>query len=192
MIKEIWKDIKDYSNYQVSNYGNIKSKKRLVNTVYNAKRGINERILKPNINTNGYYVVTLYNNDGKSNPKSIHRLVAEAFIDNYNNYHVINHKDGNKLNNCVDNLEFCTQSHNVKESYRLGMATPQLTGLGKFGIKNKKSRKIKQIDMVTNETLNIFYGVSEAERETNINFRNIDMCLKNKRKSAGGYKWELC
>lgn len=192
MIKEIWKDIKDYSNYQVSNYGNIKSKKRLVNTVYNSKRGIKERILKPNINTNGYYVVTLYNKDGKSNPKLIHRLVAETFIDNYYNYPVINHKDGNKLNNCVDNLEFCTQSHNVKESYRLGLETPQLTGLGKFGIKNKKSRKIKQIDMITNEILNIFYGVSEAERETNINFRNIDMCLKNKRKSAGGYKWELC
>ena len=60
------------------------------------------------------------------------------------------------------------------------------------GIKNKKARKIKQIDINTNEIINVFYGVCEAGRKTGINYRNIDLCLKNKRNYAGGYKWELC
>lgn len=190
--QEIWKDIKDYENlYQVSNYGNVKSKGRLVNTVYNSKRKIKGKILKQTIRRNGYCYVTLYNEYGKSTTQSIHRLVANHYIPNPHNYPIINHIDCNKKNNKVDNLEWCTQSHNIKEAYRLGREKPQLTNLGKFGKDNKKSKKIKQIDM-NNNIINYYYGILEAERKTGINFRNIHSCLINKRKSAGGYKWELC
>ena len=190
-MKEIWKDIIDYPNYQVSNLGNVKSKERFVNCKYNSKRKINSKILKP-IMGNGYYYVILYNEQGKSNPKAIHRLVAQAFIHNHDNYKIINHIDGNKLNNNVNNLEWCTQSHNVKEAYRLGLEKPQLTNLGKKGKDNKKAKKIKQIDIESNITLNYFFGILEAQRQTGINFRNIHSCLNKKRKSAGGYKWEYC
>lgn len=192
ITNEIWKDIENYNSYQISNFGNVKSKERVVNCNHNSKRKIKERILKPLIDNRGYYVVTIYNVNGKSNPKTVHRLVAQAFIENTNNYPVINHIDGNKQNNNVNNLEWCTQSHNVKEAYRIGLEKPQLTNLNKFGKNNKKAKKIKQINIETNETINYFYGILEAERETGINFRNIHMCLKKKRKSAGGYKWELC
>ena len=77
----------------------------------------------------------------------------------------------------------------MKEAYRLGLQKPQLTGLGKLGIKNKKSKKIKQIDLTTDEVIDYHYGTLEAQRKTSINFRNIHMCLNGKRKSAGGYIW---
>lgn len=192
MIIEIWKDIEDYPNYQISNFGRVKSKERYVNTIGGAKRKIKDKIIKPTLDSRGYYVVSLYNEKGKSNPKSIHRLVCETFLENKNNYPVINHINGIKIDNRLENLEFCTQSHNIKEAYRLGLEKPNKTNLGKFGIKNKKARKIKQIDINTNEIINVFYGVCEAGRKTGINYRNIDLCLKNKRNYAGGYKWELC
>lgn len=192
MIIEIWKDIEDYPNYQISNFGRVKGKERYVNTIGGAKRKIKDKIIKPTLDSRGYYVVSLYNEKGKSNPKSIHRLVCETFLENKNNYPVINHINGIKIDNRLENLEFCTQSHNIKEAYRLGLEKPNKTNLGKFGIKNKKARKIKQIDINTNEIINVFYGVCEAGRKTGINYRNIDLCLKNKRNYAGGYKWELC
>lgn len=190
MIEE-WKNIKDYPNYQVSNLGRIRSVDRIVKSAYNSKRKMSEKILKPNIKSR-YPSITLYDNDGKAENKTIHRIVATTFIPNPNNYPVVNHKDGNRLNNCVDNLEWCTQSHNVKESYRLGLERPNLTSLGKYGKLNKKAKKIKQIDRNTNKIINCFYGITEANRKTGINFRNIHLCLQNKRKSAGGYKWEYC
>ena len=190
-LEEEWKDIENYPNYQISNLGRVKSKERYVNTVYGAKRKVKERIIKPVNDSRGYYVVSLYNESGKSKPKLIHRLVAEAFLDNPNNYPVINHINGDKKDNRAENLEWCTQSHNVKEAYRLGLEKPQLTGLCKLGIKNKKAKKISQIDLITNEVVNYHYGTLEAQRNTGVNFRNIHMCLVGKRKSAGGYKWRF-
>lgn len=97
-MEEIWKDVKGYeSHYWVSNCGRIKSKRK---------------VLKPMINHWGYSKVALYKN--KRHYYFIHRLVANAFIDNPNpdEYNQINHIDGNKLNNCVDNLEWCNNSLN--------------------------------------------------------------------------------
>lgn len=123
---EVWKDVKGYEGlYQVSNLGKVKSLDR-IRKQFNHK-GIatikyKGKILKPQIKSGtGYYTVTLYNKQRKAKIKLIHRLVAETFLDNFNNYLVVNHIDGNKKNNKVNNLEWCTQSHNVKESYRLGL-----------------------------------------------------------------------
>ena len=188
LLKEIWKSIKNYEGlYEISNYGRVKSINRLVKGRWGFTK-INEKILNLVFDKDGYLIVTLCK-DGKQKVGKVHRLVAEAFLDNPNNYPVINHIDGRKENNNVENLEFCTQSHNVKEAYRLGLEKPQLTGLGKLGIKNKKAMKIKQIDLATNEVVNYYYGTLEAQRNTGINFRNIHMCLNGKRKSAGGYIW---
>ena len=108
-MEEIWKDIKDYKGlYQVSNFGRVKS---LPNTTHK-----NEIILKPSI-TNGYYSVAL-NKFGKQKRIYIHRLVAESFIPNPYNLPQVGHKDENNFktgdgcNNCVDNLEWCTQEEN--------------------------------------------------------------------------------
>ena len=122
-MQEIWKDIKNYEGcYQVSNLGRVRSLTRKVKT-FNGVRTSNGQLLKPLKTNTGYYRVDLKQNQ-KDKYMSIHRLVAEAFIPNPNNYPIINHKDNNPQNNCVDNLEWCTQSYNVKYAYKYGNAKP--------------------------------------------------------------------
>ena len=103
MIEE-WRDIKGYEGkYQVSNLGRVKS--------LNYNHTKKEKILSDYPNTYGYLYVNLYKN-GKGKPFYIHKLVAQAFIDNPNNYREINHKDENKQNNRVENLEWCNRKYN--------------------------------------------------------------------------------
>lgn len=107
-MKEIWKDIKGYEGlYQVSNLGRVKSFRG------SAKFGKpKEFILKPSLINSGYHVVTLYYGNQKKHKFQVHRLVAETFIDNPDHLPCVNHKDENKLNNCVSNLEWCTYQYN--------------------------------------------------------------------------------
>lgn len=111
-MSEEWKDIKEYNNYQISNFGRIKSK--------NYKRQGYEKILKQSVNGRGYYYV-LISTKNKYKNLLIHKEVAKAFIDNKNNYTDVNHKDGNKLNNNVENLEWCSRSYNITHAYKNGL-----------------------------------------------------------------------
>lgn len=115
MMVEIWKDIKGYEGlYQVSTCGRIKSLARMVpfsNIHTSGYRQLKEKILKGGITKDGYNVVTL-RKDNIGKIYSIHRLVAETFIPNPNNLPEVNHKDENKVNNHVDNLEWCTHQYN--------------------------------------------------------------------------------
>lgn len=109
-MEEEWRPVKGYEGlYEVSNMGRVKS--------LHTSQG---RILKQYTKDNEYMKVNL-SKDGTCNTKRVHRLVATAFIQNPNNYEVINHKDGNKKNNTVDNLEWCTRSYNTKHAYRNGL-----------------------------------------------------------------------
>lgn len=113
-MQEIWKDITDYEElYQVSNLGRVKTLKREIirSKPYLSKRIAPEKIIyiKP---LNDYLGVTLYK-DGKRKSFLVHRLVAKAFIPNPNNLPQVNHKDENKYNNCVSNLEWCTNDYNL-------------------------------------------------------------------------------
>lgn len=139
-MKEIWKDIKDYEGlYQVSNWGRVKSLKRLVKK-WNGSRTVSEKILQPLIQSNGYYYVGLVKNNKRINYK-IHRLVAEHFIPNPNNYKEVNHKDENKTNNVVTNLEWCDRKYNQNYGTRTEKCSKkvyQYTLDGKF-VKEWKS-----------------------------------------------------
>lgn len=120
-MQEIWKDINGYEGlYQISNLGNVKSIQYFNHA--NNKIYPRNKLLKPLINEKGYFRVDLFKL-GKTKRCRIHRLVAEAFIPNLNNFPEVNHIDGNKSNNRVDNLEWCTHKHNMKEAYRLGLVT---------------------------------------------------------------------
>lgn len=106
-MKEEWKDIQNYEGlYQVSNLGRVKSFRQ--STKLRCK---SEYILKPFLANNGYAQVTLYNNT-KKHKFLVHRLVACAFIPNPDNLPQINHKDEDRTNNVVDNLEWCTAEYN--------------------------------------------------------------------------------
>ncbi len=165
-MQEIWKDIIGYEGlYQVSNLGNIKS-------FYKAKKSIK----KPTLSNKGYLRVGLSKNK-KSKTFKIHRLVAKTFLSNPNNYLEVNHKDGNKLNNCVDNLEWCSRSYNINHAWR-----NKLT--------KGRSKKLLQYDL-NNNLIREFISAREASRTLHINVGDISSCCNHshKHKTAGGYIW---
>lgn len=105
-MEEIWKEVNGFEGlYWVSNTGKVKNSRRL---------------LKPGIKKFGYFQVTLIDLNSKYYYKNVHRLVAEAFLDNPENYPVVHHRDNNPQNNQVDNLEWCTHSDNVNYCIRAG------------------------------------------------------------------------
>lgn len=177
MYKEIWKDVKGYEGeYQVSNLGKVKNIKK-------------DNIIKGTINKNGYIYVDLWKNN-KRHKKTIHRLVAENFLNNINNYTDVNHKDGNKQNNKLSNLEFCTRSYNIKEAYRLGLKKKVYPMMNKKGKYCPNSKKVIQYDLQGN-IIKIWDSMMDIERELKIHHSNISACcLKvEHHKTIKGYKW---
>jgi hypothetical protein len=114
---EIWKEIKGYEGlYQVSNYGRIKS----LSHINYLGRLRQECILGSRLSDRGYHTAVLYNN-GKPKSFRVHQLVAKAFIDNPFNKPHVNHLDGIKSNNFIDNLEWVTISENQKHAFKNGL-----------------------------------------------------------------------
>lgn len=172
-MEEVWKDIEGFEGrYQVSNLGNVKS-------LNYANRGY-EQNLVPKVNNCGYLWVELRGNE-KPKPMLIHRLVAEAFIENENGYPIINHKDENPKNCSVDNLEWCNNSYNVLYSLRKEGR--------KRGTKHsrKKLLRISKDGAVTEISKNI----AEFCKNNNFNEWSILQCCNGNRKTAYGYKWKF-
>lgn len=176
-MTEIWKDIAEYPRYMVSNMGRVKTLERFDSR----GRHLKEKILKPRINRCGYCYVNLYSDAFTYKSKTLHSLVAMAFLDNPHNYPQVNHKDENKQNNCVDNLEWCTAKYNSNYG----------THIERQAI--NRARPIKQLDLNGNIIRTWNGGVSEVERELGINPSNISACLLKRkgRKTAGGYIWKF-
>ncbi len=170
-MKEEWRDIKGYEGlYQVSNLGRVKSLKK--KTFAGINGGIyitrKERILNYSKDHKGYLRVNLCINK-ISKKYFVHRLVAGTFLDNPNNLPQVNHKDENKENNYVSNLEYCTQKYNVN-----------------YGSRTEKTRK----KVICLETGIKYESITEAEKTLNIANQSIVACCKGKRKTAGGYSWK--
>ena len=136
-MNEIWKSIPGYEDaFEVSNLGNFRSKDRFVECRWGGLRKYPGKALKVEIMQDGYCRIVLMQH-GKKKRYMCHRLVAEVFIDNPQNKPFVNHIDGNKSNNCVSNLEWCTQSENEQHSVNI---------LGKT-MKNKTyPKKVKCIE----------------------------------------------
>lgn len=144
-MEEIWKKIDGHPNYSVSNLGRVRNDKK-------------NKLIKP-FNSHGYLRVEL-----NGIKYRIHRLVAKAFIPNPNNFEVINHKDSNRANNICENLEWCTQQYNIKQS--LPKHT-EVTG-----------KKILQIDSNGN-IVKEWDSISEASRQLGISRHVIFGCCNN-------------
>lgn len=198
MKKEIWKDIIGYEGlYQVSNLGRVKS-------LGNGKSK-KEKILKQGTNSCGYYQIKLYQN-GKYKTYKIHRLVAQTFLDNPNNYYSVNHRDENKQNNCIENLEWCTQEYNVNYGTRNERQSKTLKErkinvgkkLSKEHIEKLKLKNIgnqynsKPIVQIDNNDLiiGVYDSAIQASNELGIDNSSIVKCCKGKRNSVGGFKWK--
>jgi hypothetical protein len=183
MKVEIWKDIVGYEGlYQVSNFGYVKSLERKV-PFYSGyqkrilKKRIKERILKTTI-CNDYKSVSLLKN-GVQKTYFVHRLVAQAFISNPENKPQVNHIDGNKSNNCVENLEWCTSQENNIHAWENELNKPH------------NERKINQYDMNGN-FIKTWKSITEYLKENNkkIKSSSITNCCKGRYKSAYGYIWK--
>lgn len=128
-MEEIWKDVVGYEGlYLISNLGRVKSVARQCKTKDGKLRHVSERIRKQHVTNNGYYYVQLHNN-GKRKKIKVYRMVAQAFIPNPNNYPQVNHKDEDKSNNTLSNLEWCTQYYNnhYNDGYARRMASKAKT-----------------------------------------------------------------
>lgn len=129
----------------------------------------------------GYPIIGLSKN-GKLKTRTIHRLVAETFIDNPCKYKVINHIDCNKTNNNVNNLEWCTQKHNVRESFKNGL---QKAPKGK---ESTSSKKVRQYDLEGN-FIKEWDCTMDIQRNLGISNQLISKCCLGKQRNSNGYIW---
>lgn len=176
-MKEIWKDIPYAEGYQVSNLGRVKSLARVVEGKGKRKCAIKEKIIGNKPDRFGYKSVTLRINR-KQVSKRVHRLVAEAFIPNPDNLPQVNHKDEDKTNNCVENLEWCDAKYNSNYGTR-----------GKR-IGEKLEKPVMQFSL-SGEYIETYKSIIEASVITETDRHHISACCggKTNRRTAGGYKW---
>lgn len=161
--KEEWRLLKGYEwKYEVSNLGRVRS--------LNYRKTGKTQIMKQTEVADGYFAVRL-KKTGSTKLFRVHRLVAETFIPNPNNYKLVNHKDENKKNNCVSNLEWCTAKYNICYGSNL----------------EKKQKKTYQYDKKFN-LIRVWKSTMEAHKN-GYNNSNICRCCNKKRKTHKGYIW---
>ena len=175
------KDIKNFEGYyQISNLRRVKSLDR--NVIANKNGGI--KILKGTLmkltrqkgrDEKGYMVVNL-RKEGKNKVSFVHRLVAEAFIPNYDNKNTVNHIDGDKSNNNINNLEWSTYSENNKYAIDNGLRHPRSRGISQYDLQGNFIRKYKSI--------------AEASILNNYGRCSISNCLNKRQYSYKGYIWK--
>lgn len=177
---EIWKPVKEFEElYEVSNLGNIR--KIGCKNQFGKYKLFKE--IKPYKNEKGYLRVGLSKNN-KRIIKKMHRLVAETFLVNPDNLPEVNHIDGNKQNNRVDNLEWCTHQQNVIHSWKNNLSKV------KIGSENHASKKVKQYDK-DGRLVKEWECMNDVQRELGINASHIGDVCRGRRKTAGGYKWDF-
>ena len=170
MEKEVWRDIKGYDGkYKISNLGRVYSLK-------------SHRYLSIGSNGRGYLHVSLWRNN-KEKKEYIHRLVALHFIPNPNNLPQVNHKDENKENNCVDNLEWCDAKYN--NNYGAHNERAAQTRV-KNGV---NSYKVKQFSL-DGEYIATYRSMREAERMNNMANGSLSKYFLNGYSQWCGYRWE--
>lgn len=182
MQEEIWKDIPNYEGlYQVSNLGKVKSLPRKTCNQY--QKGI---LMKPIKTRFGYLKVELYKNT-KAKWFPIHRLVAMTFLNEFDNNLQVNHKNGIKTDNTIDNLEMVTASENQFHSYRVLKNVPPMQN--HFGKDHVRAIKINQYDK-NNSFIKTWDSIIEASNEIGVPACCITNCAKGRRKSAGNFIWK--
>jgi hypothetical protein len=189
---EVWKDVVGYEElYMVSNLGRVRGKgKPATNETpfWQIKLLKKDKIHSHSLNKWGYAGVSLYKN-GQGKRFQVHRLVAIAFIENAENKLQVNHKNGVKTDNWVENLEWATPSENLKHAFKIGLKKVVKNGLGKTNELNVNSKPIIQKSL-NGDFIRKFPSISEANRYFNKPQTNIPAALSGKQTQSCGYKWE--
>lgn len=174
---EIWKPIPGYEGYyEASSEGRIRSVDRLQVTHTGKHRFIRGKVLK--LNHSQEYLSVELNADGKHKSYSVHRLIAAAFLPNPENKPTVNHIDGNKLNNCVANLEWATWSENNLHAFRTGLNN---TDPNKSGA-TKRSNEVTSRPVYCIETDTVYVSRSECARQLGIHSSAIVDSIQGHRK----------
>lgn len=189
-MEEIWKDIDGYNgNYQISNLGRVRSKKhRVKNYIRGGCNTDDYKILTQYVSRKTGYSQIVLSRNYSEKLYLVHRLVATYFIPNPENKRTVNHKNGIKTDNRVDNLEWMTHKENIKHSFDNGLQ-PECYWNGKFGEKHSTSKNILQFD-INGCLIKEWSCISDAAREFNINSSGITHCAKGHRKTCAGFIWE--
>lgn len=173
-MKEQIREIDTHPNYSISSTG------RIIN--------VNGKEKAKQIDKHGYEKVDLYSNSQRIT-KRVHRLVAEAFIPNPDSKPDINHKDGNKLNNSVSNLEWVTKSENMLHAYQAGLNKPHAS-YGMLGHKNPNGgRKGHSVKIV--ETNEIYNSIKDCAIAIGGSDRRICDCINGKQQTHRGFHFEV-
>ena len=180
-MQEIWKDVKGYEGYyQISNKGRVRSLDRTIIFKNGGKHFFKGKIISQTVSKTGYWISTLSKNCYSRTTK-VHILIAKAFIPNPLNKPQVNHKDLNKLNNKISNLEWVTAKENMQHAWRNG-AIRSTIGTGK---------NILMLDKKTKKVLKDFNSITNVKKYLNIKeCASIYKCIhRYDRKSAYGYDW---
>ena len=179
--------IKDFEDYTIDETGNVFSIRK-------------NKYLKQTINRNGYCKVTLQK-DKYRKMFSVHRLVAQAYLKNYSNTLQVNHINGIKTDNRVENLEMVTAKENMQKAVEIGLfdkckeiqrKNAIKNNLGKYHILASESAKkrVAKYDK-NNNLIQVYNSITEASRKNNINITSISYSANGKRKTGGGYIWHF-
>ena len=180
MENEIWKDVKGYEGYyQVSNMGRVKSM-RVLKTPKNGVKCRKNAFLSTKTTHDKQYVLVALCRNGEKKHIQVHRLVAEAFIPNPKNLPCVNHKDEDKTNNCVENLEWCSYQYN--NTYGT-MAYRSINH-------PSTSKCVRQLSK-TGEPIATYPSIKEASRKTGISYQVLISYLHGRYHTGGGYDWKL-
>lgn len=188
MNREIWQQIKGFEGfYSVSNKGNVKHDKT-TKGIGTGNYAREEHFIKHRINNKGYAIVDLY----KGNKRSqllVHRLVANAFLPNPNNLPQVNHINGNKNDNRVQNLEWCTQEQNMLHAFKIGLAKPSDKQKRAIAETNKAKRKAVVFKQGSN--VQVFESISKASKETGLSISTISRYCRGIRAGNIYSKWSF-